>query len=347
MSDELTHVSRLSVENIGKFEDLTLQLTPFTLLVGPNDAGKTTLLEALQTVCNHSKLDIKQIRRDVTRDTGRAPNASIEAIIENPPDDLADRANLEEGDAAGLKIEWEVTGHSEEDVNLESPDHYLRERVPEDERLHEWDYLADEEREVLEDYDIDPGSNGTKREEQFEELKAEILENPEDTCLDWVSCGTREFGRLAPASVQINTEDVDSPINLLAKLLRQETRSFLYAEDENGEKKGIDELLAIEEQAADALNERLESLSDRMERYLPGLEQITVNPDWNFVNGADLSNIALRRDGERIPLQELVLCQLSIVGYRRRSLIRASSEVKRHSISVSAAFSDCSHAATS
>ena len=43
----------------------------------------------------------------------------------------------------------------------------------------------------------------------------------------------------------------------------------------------------------------------------------------------------------------LVLCQSSIVGYRRRSLIRASSEVKRHSISVSAAFSDCSHAATS
>ena len=305
MSDERTHVSRLSVENIGKFEDLTLQLTPFTLLVGPNDAGKTTLLEALQTVCGHSSLDIKQIRRDVTRDTGRAPDASIEAVIENPPDELADRTNLEEGDAAGLKMEWEVTGDSEEEVYLESPDHYLRERVPEDERLHEWDYYADGEKEILKDYDIEPGSNADEREEQFEELKAGILEDPEDTCLDWVSCGTREFGRLAPASEQIDTEDVDSPIKLLSKLLRQETKSFLYAEDENGEKSGVDELVEIEEQATDALNERLESLSDRMERYLPGLDQITVDPDWSFVNGADLSNIVLRRDGEQIPLQEL------------------------------------------
>jgi len=236
-------------------------------------------LEALQTVCDHSSLDIKQIRRDVTRDTGRAPDASIEAIIENPPDDLADRANLEDDDAAGLKIEWEVTGDSEEDVYLESPDHYLRERVPEDERLHEWDYLADKEREILDAYDIDPGSNAAEQEAQFEELKAEILEDLEDTCLDWVSCGSREFSRLAPASEQIDTEDVDSPIKLLSKLLRQETRSFLYAEDENGEKTGVDELVEIEEQATDALNERLESLSERMERYLPGLDQITVDPD--------------------------------------------------------------------
>jgi len=304
VSSESTHISSLSVENIGKFEDLTLQLNPFTLLVGPNDAGKTTLLEALQIVCNHSKLDIEQVRRDETQDSGRASNASIEAIIENPPDDLIDRANLEEDDAAGLKINWDVTGDSEE-VNLESPDYFLRERVPEDERLHEWDYLADEEREILNDHGIDPGSNASERQEQYDELKAEMLENPGDTCLGWVSCRTSTFGRLAPASEQIDTEDVDSPINLLSKLLRQEARSFLYGGGEEGEKQGIEELLEIEEQAADALNERLESLSDRMERYLPGLEQISVSPDWNFVNGADLSDIVIRRDGEQIPLHEL------------------------------------------
>jgi hypothetical protein len=188
---------------------------------------------------------------------------------------------------------------------LESPNHYLRERVPEDERLHEWDYYADEEREILDDYDIEPGSNADERKEQFEELKAKILENSEETCLDWISCRTNEFSRLAPASEQIDTEDVDSPINLLAKLLRQETKSFLYAEDEDGEQNRVDELVEIEEQAMEALNERLESLSDRMERYLPGLDQITVNPEWSFVDGADLSNIVLSRDGEQIPLQEL------------------------------------------
>ena len=305
MTEDRTYISSLSLENIGKFEKLTLQMSPFTLLVGPNDAGKTTVLEALQTVCGHSKLDLQRIRRDRTRETRRAPHASIGAVIENPPEDLVDRSNLNDGDAAGLRIKWEVTGDAETDVSLETPSYYLRERVPEDDRLHEWDYYADEEREILEDYEIDPGSNGEKREQQYEELKAELLQDPENTCLNWVSCGTREFRRFAPATEQIDTEDVDSPQNLLSKLLRQETESFLYSDDDADEPRRIDELLEIEQRATEALNERLQSLSDRMDRYLPGLEEITVDPEWSFVNGADFSDIVLRRRGESIPLQEL------------------------------------------
>lgn len=305
MTEDRTYISSLSLENIGKFEKLTLKMSPFTLLVGPNDAGKTTVLEALQTVCGHSSLDLQQIRRDRTRETRRALHASIGAIIENPPEDLVDRSNLKDGDAAGLKIEWEVTGDTETDANLETPSYYLRERVPEDERLHEWDYYANEEREILQDYDIDPGSNGEKRERQYEELKAELLQDPENTCLNWVSCGTREFGSFAPATEQIDTEDVDSPQKLLSKLLRQETESFLYSEDDADKPRRIDELLEIEQRTTEALNERLQSLSDRMDRYLPGLEEITVDPDWSFVNGADFSDIVLCRRGESIPLQEL------------------------------------------
>lgn len=304
-NEKRTYVSSLSIKNIGRFEDLTLQMSPFTLLVGPNDAGKTTVLEALQTVCGPSKLDLEQVRRDNIRDTKRAPDALIKAIIENPPDELADRCNLNNGDAAGIRIKWEVTGDTEANVNLETPAYYLRERVPEDERLHDWDYYADEEREILEEYDIDPGSNASEREEQYEELKDDLLENPGNTCLGWVGCKKREFRSLLPATEQIDAKDVDSPQKLLSKLLRQETQSFLRSNDDTDGPRQIDELLEIEEQATDALNERLQRLSGRMERYIPGLEEITVDPDWNFVNGADFSDIDLYRNDERIPLHEL------------------------------------------
>lgn len=304
-NEKRMYVSSLSIKNIGRFEDLTLQLSPFTLLVGPNDAGKTTVLEALQTVCGPSKLDLEQVRRNNIRGTKRAPDALIKAIIENPPDELADHCNLNDGDAAGVRIKWEVTGDTEADVNLETPDYYLRERVPEDERLHNWDHYADEEREILEEYDIDPGRNASEREEQYEELKDDLLENPENTCLGWVGCKKREFRSLLPATEQIDAKDVDSPQKLLSKLLRQETESFLRSNDDIDEPRQIDELLEIEERATNALNERLQRLSGRMERYIPGLKEITVNPDWNFVNGADFSDIDLYRNNERIPLHEL------------------------------------------
>jgi predicted ATPase len=41
-------IHRLSIQDWGPFADATLTVTPLTVLVGPNDSGKTTLIHALQ-----------------------------------------------------------------------------------------------------------------------------------------------------------------------------------------------------------------------------------------------------------------------------------------------------------
>ena len=43
-------LTSLSVKNFGLLRDVTLDLEPFTVLVGPNDCGKSTILRALQAL---------------------------------------------------------------------------------------------------------------------------------------------------------------------------------------------------------------------------------------------------------------------------------------------------------
>jgi predicted ATPase len=44
-------ITRLRVQNYKALRDITLDLTPIHVLIGPNDSGKTSLLEALATLC--------------------------------------------------------------------------------------------------------------------------------------------------------------------------------------------------------------------------------------------------------------------------------------------------------
>jgi len=43
-------VESLSIKNYGCIRDATLRLTPLHALIGPNDSGKTTILNALGTL---------------------------------------------------------------------------------------------------------------------------------------------------------------------------------------------------------------------------------------------------------------------------------------------------------
>ena len=49
-------IRKLHVESFGSVKDATVELSPLTVLVGPNDSGKSTLLRVLATLADASKL---------------------------------------------------------------------------------------------------------------------------------------------------------------------------------------------------------------------------------------------------------------------------------------------------
>src|SRR5262249_10924755 len=44
-------ITRFQVQNFKALRDVTLELTPIHVLIGPNDSGKTSILEALRALC--------------------------------------------------------------------------------------------------------------------------------------------------------------------------------------------------------------------------------------------------------------------------------------------------------
>src|SRR5262249_47083632 len=48
---DATMITRFQVQNYKALRDVTLDLTPMHVLIGPNDAGKTSILEAITALC--------------------------------------------------------------------------------------------------------------------------------------------------------------------------------------------------------------------------------------------------------------------------------------------------------
>ena len=44
-------ITRFQVQNYKALRDVTLELTPLHVLIGPNDSGKTSILEAIAALC--------------------------------------------------------------------------------------------------------------------------------------------------------------------------------------------------------------------------------------------------------------------------------------------------------
>lgn len=53
-------INRVRIENYKALRDVTLDLTPIHLLIGPNDSGKTSILEAIQALCRSVDCELSQ-----------------------------------------------------------------------------------------------------------------------------------------------------------------------------------------------------------------------------------------------------------------------------------------------
>ena len=53
-------ITRLRVKNFKALRDVEVQLTPIHVLIGPNDSGKTSILDALAALCRSVDHDLTE-----------------------------------------------------------------------------------------------------------------------------------------------------------------------------------------------------------------------------------------------------------------------------------------------
>jgi predicted ATPase len=99
-------LTRLKIENFKRFRDLSVELSPFNCLVGANNSGKTTLLQALALLdfCVHHCLNRRNGRLELKRRT-IPPEEFYVLPISNPMELWTDRRSMAENRQQVIRIE--------------------------------------------------------------------------------------------------------------------------------------------------------------------------------------------------------------------------------------------------
>ncbi len=97
-------ITRFRVQNYKALRDVTLNLTPVHVLIGPNDSGKTSLLEALAALCRSVEHPIDNIFR------GGRENRNL--LYRQKQSDLIFEARFEEAEGVfdGYRVSFDLFG---------------------------------------------------------------------------------------------------------------------------------------------------------------------------------------------------------------------------------------------
>lgn len=230
----------------------------------------------------------------------------VECEIVNPPPAMKDAGRLIEGDPAGFRVKWQVSSTPGSEPTLGAATFEVRERVPQNQALRNWPAKAGEQTALLEGLGVaNPGSNVDSRRAQWDELRNAALQDPGQLVLEWAPISKAHAQKLSPSTEGIDAQDMANPFALVQKLLDTQTRAIVYPQAEDGAEGRHEKLEQLESIVTTELNARLSSLAQRMARHIPNLSAVHVEPYWDFVKGADFSNITITRDGKKLPLQEL------------------------------------------
>lgn len=299
-------LAQLNLRNFGRFEAVDIRLAPLTILIGPNDSGKSTILRALGCLSCELELSPDDVRRDAGSVTGRASEVRIEGVLENAPEEIRAQLRLLDSDPAVFGVTWVISGSSPDDLIIpKKPRYEMKERVARNADLKLWPKGRDLQNDLLQRLGIEPAGNEVDRKAQWTAAREKALSSTDDTTSDWEEITRETFLKYLLRIEAISDSDITGPESLLQKLLTVKARSIVYPEDQGAAKHRIESLREIEESVEDSLNEDLKSLTQIVEKHLPGLSSIRVKPQWDFVQGADFSGVSVIRNGETVPLGEL------------------------------------------
>lgn len=275
-------LEKITVQNFRCHESiLDLPIHKLTVLIGENDSGKTALLDVLCILLT-SKSPVSSDFRQL--DT----NSKADKII--------------------ISGTFEIEEHDSVPLDLCSPDgskfiltKTFQEKTSsceieclgfEDERFNSFEsQQAAVQKNLLEGLDFEPCKNAAERVRQFKEAakSGHIIR---------VKCrkpiNFSQISGYLPRFEYISSSEYKQPDNLIQRTLQGVTDSFIRPIDSETQKSDLlPELAKIKEQLQNALNEKINEITEILRRFYPDLKSVQVNSNIDFLKSFTTASLML------------------------------------------------------
>ena len=262
-----------------------VQLDRLTVLIGCNDAGKSSVLDALDIVLNDGRPDIEDFHcfPDAFSADEDAAGANrlgeIKVLIEFRLEEERDT------EAAKFAVNGMFTVRATYAPSGSGMAYWGE--TPQDERLAQ-DFgklKAPEQRELVRDIDPSVLEELSNSEQRVEWLTRKALAGPQKC--QWIPV-PRGFTRLLPRFERYNTMDYNAPENLAMKTLRQVYDGVIFEEvesDGSKTRRPVKALRDLRSQVESGIREKVQELRTYIERYNPRVRDISFDPTLDFSGG--------------------------------------------------------------
>ena len=268
-------LAKLEVRGFRSLGQVKVNFDQLTMLIGGNDAGKSSILDSLDIVLNNKRPD----NDDFHCPPGEQACDTIEAILEFRLDADRDAAAQEYAVDNSLRIRKAYTQTSAETFYW--GEHPADERLTQDfERIS-----AEDQKELIEEFDpqaLDDLTNKTQRAAWLREYAAAAPQTQE-----WIPTPPR-WGSFLPRFERYSTMDYNAPENMILKTLRQVYEGVVYEEKEQDGivvHQPIRPLREIQAEVEVQIHSKVRELLKYIKRYNDRVRDISFDPTIDFSGG--------------------------------------------------------------
>lgn len=272
----------LFVKNFRCYSDVSnIPLHRLTVFIGENDAGKTVLLAALELLLTNKRPSSSDYIR--ISDDEQADTIVISGVFSLEPHDTIPRDFCSMDD-----MEFTLT----KTFTLGSNKFTVKGKGFDDTRWNTFDKeSADVQKELLKGISIPPGSNKSKRIEQFEEAvesgillkQASLLE------VSWT-----QIEEHLPLFHYTSSVDYKKPDSMIQRTMHMSLDTCLRPiNPDTNEQDLLPELKEVERRIREELNSEIAEVKKFLHRANPKIIDIQVNPTIDFTRSVSTTNLML------------------------------------------------------
>lgn len=315
-------IKKIEIKNYRGIKNQTLNFTNFNTLIGKNDCGKSTIINAIKLFFNDEKVSIKDFNFyqvepqniEITVVLSNFQPDKLKAfLVKGEKDDGFDEVikdYLDDGNLVIKKI-WSYKENSEVSASMEIQIASFKDyeiHGANTAQLKKWGAELDAQPAV-------DGSGNNSDMERRAALRQKLVDMENSREMILVTVKNKDLQDILPSIEWLKADhSIETTTSEFKGTFATEIRNIINKERESGE---LSTLSGIEEKITSKINEESEVIKKCMSEHISDLSELIITPSFSWEKGVEITDVRIQLTGD----QKLIPLVNKGSGYRRLFMV--------------------------